>query len=124
MNKPAERKVDRKVVADRRREQRLGRVVEAKVATTVDNDADARDDKATVETGDTISGNGLAVHIDLRAFLWGKNQEMDINVAQMNYQTVELTFATTLALGVVGKTSTSIVERVDKEERGGTGETT
>ena len=70
MNKPAERKVDRKVVADRVREHRLGRIVEAKVATTVDDDTDARDDKAAVQTLDTVAGNRLAVHINLKQFFF------------------------------------------------------
>jgi hypothetical protein len=63
--------------------------------TSVDNDTNDRWDESTVETGNTIRGKGLLV---------------DVN------ETVELTGPSTLGgLGVVGKTSTGVVKRVDEE---------
>ena len=80
------------------------RVVDTEVETTVDDDTDDGGDEATVETGNTVRGQGLPVDID---------------------QTVELTGTTGLGgLGVVGKTGTSIVERVDEEKGRGTSSTT
>lgn len=77
----------------------LDRVVETEVETTVDNDTNNGRDEATVETGDTVSGEGLAVDVD---------------------QAVELALATLAGrLVVVGKTGTGVVERVDEEELGG-----
>lgn len=80
------------------------RVVDTEVKTTVDNDANNRGDEATVETGKTIGLEGLAV---------------DIN------ETVELAVSSTLrGLGVVSKTGTGIVERVDEEQGRSTSSTT
>jgi hypothetical protein len=85
----------------------LERVVHAEVETTVDNDTNDGGEETTVETGNTVGGEGLLV---------------DVN------ETVELALASLAGLagrlGVVGETSTGIVERVDEEERGGTGGTT
>jgi hypothetical protein len=79
-------------------------VVETEVETTVDNDTDDGGDETTVETGNTVGGEGLAVDV---------------------YEAVELTRTTGLGrLVVVGKTGTGVVERVDEEERRGTGGTT
>lgn len=84
---------------------RLKRVVDTKVETTVDDDTNDRRDETTVETGDTVGGEGLPVDVD---------------------ETVELTFTSALCgrLGVVGETGTSIVEGVDEEEGRSTGSTT
>ena len=83
---------------------RTERVVDTKVETTVDDDTDDGGDEATVETGNTVRGEGLAVDID---------------------QAVELTSSSTLnRLGVVGETGTSVVEGVDEEQRRGTSSTT
>ena len=79
-------------------------VVDTEVETTVDDDTDDRGNEATVETRDTIGREGLFVDID---------------------ETVELTGSSALGrLGVVGETSTSVVKRVDEEERRGTSSTT
>ena len=79
-------------------------VVDTEVETTVDDDTDDRGNEATVETRDTIGREGLFVDID---------------------ETVELTGSSTLGrLGIVSKTSTSIVEGVDEEKGGGTSRTT
>lgn len=79
---------------------RLDRIVHAEVQTTVDDNSGDGGTEATVQTSDTIGGEGLAV---------------DVN------QTVELGLTTGLGrLAVVGQTSTGVVERVDKEQRGGT----
>lgn len=82
-------------------DERLERVVHAEVQTTVDNDTNDGDGEATVQTDDTIRSQGLLV---------------DVN------QTVELTLTTALGrLGVVGQTGTGVVQRVDEQQRGGTG---
>ena len=79
-------------------------VVDTEVETTVDDDTDDRGDEATVEAGNTVRGKGLAVDID---------------------QAVELTSSSTLGrLGVVGETGTSVVERVNEQQRRSTGGTT
>lgn len=79
---------------------RLDRIVHAEVQTTVDDDTSNGRTEATVQTSDTISGEGLAV---------------DVN------QTVELGLTTGLGrLAVVGQTGTGVVERVDEEQGGGT----
>ena len=77
-------------------EDRLDRVVHTEVQTTVDNDTGDGGEETTVKTGNTVGGEGLLVDV---------------------YQTVELTVTTLLGgLGVVGKTGTGVVERVDEEE--------
>lgn len=81
-------------------DNRLDRVVHTEVQTTVDNDTKNGGTETTVETGNTIRSEGLLVNVN---------------------ETVELTLTTTLGgLGVVGKTGTGVVERVDKEKRSGT----
>ena len=77
------------------------RVVDTEVETTVDDDADDGRNEATVETSNTVRGKGLLVDVD---------------------ETVELAGSSTLGrLGVVGKTGTSVVERVDEEKGRSTG---
>jgi hypothetical protein len=71
--------------------------------TTVDNDSDDGGEESTVETGNTIGGDGLLVDIQ---------------------QTVELTLSGGSLLGglvVVGETGSGVVEGVDEEEGGGSG---
>jgi hypothetical protein len=64
-------------------------VVHAEVQTTVDDDTEHGRAEATVETGNTVRGEGLAVDVD---------------------QAVELALAALLGrLGVVGKTGTGVV---------------
>ena len=79
-------------------------VVHAEVETSVDDDTSDRGHETTVETGDTIGGEGFPVDID---------------------ETVELT-STALggALGIVSETGTGVIERVDEEKRSGTSSTT
>ena len=80
------------------------RIVDTEVETTVDDDTNNGGDEATIETSNTIRGKGLPVDID---------------------ETVELTSSSTLGrLGIVGKTSTGVVEGVNEEERRGTSGTT
>ena len=80
------------------------RIVDTEVETTVDDDTNDGRDEATVETSDTIRSKSLLVDID---------------------ETVELTGSSTLCrLGVIGETSTSVVKRVDEEQRCGTSSTT
>lgn len=82
----------------------LRKLTETEVETSVDNDTNDRGDEASVETGNTVRGEGLPVDVD---------------------ETVELSRT---ALGgrlvVVGETGSGVVERVDEEERRGTGSTT
>lgn len=83
------------------KENGLDGIVHAEVETTVDDNSENGGTEATVETGNTVSGEGLAVDID---------------------ETVELALTGTLGgLGVVGKTGTGVVQRVDEEEGSGTG---
>jgi len=77
---------------------RLQRIVETEVHSTVDEDADARNDESSVETLDTVGLEGLGVDVD---------------------ETLVLTLSS-FALGVVGQTRTGVVERIDEEEREGT----
>jgi hypothetical protein len=80
------------------------RIVDTEVETTVDNDTDNRGDEASVETGNAIRLEGLTVDID---------------------ETIELAVPSTLCgLGIIGKTRTSVVKRVDEEQRGGASSTT
>jgi len=80
------------------------RIVDTKVETTVDDDTDNGGDETSVETGNTVRLEGLAVDI---------------------HETVELAVSSTLGgLGVVRETSTGKVKRVDEEQGGSTGSTT
>jgi hypothetical protein len=73
----------------------LDGIVHSEVKTTVNDDTENGRTETTVETGDTIRGEGLLVDI---------------------YQTVELTVTTSLgSLCVVGKTGTGVIEGVDEE---------
>lgn len=98
---PAEQERSEEVTLERtNQDDGLDGVVHAEVQTTVDDDTEDGGTETTVETGNTVGGDGLAVDID---------------------ETVELTVTTTLGrLGVVGQTSTGVVERVDEEEGSGT----
>jgi len=85
-------------------EEGLEGVVHAEVETTVDNDTGDGGHEATVQTSNTVRGDGLAV---------------DVN------ETVELAGTTRLGvLGVVGETGTGVVQGVDKQHGRGTGSTT
>ena len=82
-------------------EDRLDRVVHTKVETTVDDDTSDGGTETTVQTSDTISGEGLLVDI---------------------YQAVELTVTTSLGvLVVVGETGTGVIQGVDEKEGSSTG---
>ncbi len=81
-------------------------IVETEVEATVDDNTNAGDDEATVETGNTIGSNGLLVDIK---------------------ETVVLALTTSRALGalhIVGETGTGIVEGVDEKEGESTSGTT
>jgi len=80
----------------------LKRVVKSKVHTSVDEDTDARDDKTSVETANSVGGESLSVDVD---------------------ETVVLSLAVS-ALVVVGQSSSGEVEGVDDGEGEGTSETT
>ncbi|KAG9966922.1 ADP,ATP carrier protein, partial [Aureobasidium melanogenum] len=81
-------------------ENGLERVVHTEVQTTVDNDTSDGGHETTVETGNTVRGEGLLVDID---------------------ETVELALTRALGgLGVVGKTGTGVVEGVDEGKGSGT----
>lgn len=98
---PAEKEGGKEVTLKRTdKDDRLERVVHTEVETTVDDDTEDGRTETTVETGNTIRGKGLLVNIN---------------------QAVELTLTTRLSvLGIVGKTGTSVVERVDEKEGSGT----
>ncbi|KAI6762852.1 hypothetical protein HG530_008832 [Fusarium avenaceum] len=85
-------------------DDRLDRVVHTEVETTVDNNTSDGGHETTVKTGNTVRGEGLLVDVD---------------------ETVELTVTTGLGvLGIVGKTGTGVVQRVDEQQRSGTSGTT
>ena len=80
------------------------RIVDTEVETTVDDDTNDRGDEASVEAGNTVRLEGLTVDVD---------------------ETIELAVSSALCgLGVIGKTSTSVIKRVDEEQRGSTSGTT
>jgi len=79
----------------------LERIVETEVHSAINEDADAGDDEASVETLDAVGFEGLGVDVD---------------------ETLVLALAA-FALGVVGQTRTGVVERVDEEKRERTGAT-
>ena len=99
---PTEHEGGQEVTLERtNQENRLDRIVHAKVQTTVDNDTEDGRTEATVETGNTIRSEGLLVDID---------------------QTVELTLTTSLGvLVVVGETGTGVIQGVDEKEGSSTG---
>lgn len=79
-------------------------VVDTEVETTVDDDTDDGRNESTVETGETIRRESLSVDVD---------------------QAIELAGSSTLGgFGIVGETSTSIIQRVDEEQGRGTSSTT
>merc|ERR1712053_4039 len=78
------------------------RIVKSKVQTSVDEDTDARDDKASVETSNTIGSQSLLVNID---------------------QTVVLSF-TVFSFGIVSQSGSGKVQRVDNSQGQGTSKTT
>lgn len=81
-------------------ENGLDGIVHSEVETTVDDNSENGGTEATVETGNTVSGEGLAVDID---------------------ETVELALTGALGgLGIVGQTGTGVVQGVDEEEGSGT----
>lgn len=98
---PTEKERGKEVVGEGTGEQdRLQGVVHAEVETTVDDNTSDRGTETTVQTGNTVRGEGLAV---------------DVN------ETVELTLTTLLGgLGVVGQTGTGVVKGVDEEQGSGT----
>lgn len=100
-DRPAEQERSKEVTLERtNQEDGLDGVVQSEVETTVDDDTEDGGTETTVETGNTVGSDGLAV---------------DVN------ETVELTVTTALGgLGVVGKTGTGVVEGVDEEEGSGT----
>lgn len=104
-NTPAEQEGTEEGALERANEDDgLEGVVDTEVETTVDDDTDDGGDESTVETGNTVGSQGLAV---------------DVN------ETVELTGSSTLGgLGVVGETGTGVVEGVDEKKGGGTSSTT
>ena len=104
-NTPSEEERGKEVTLKRTNENNgLDRVVETEVETSVDNDTNNGRDETSVETGNTVGGEGLSV---------------DVN------ETVELS-GSSLGGGlvVVGETGSGVVERVDEEERRGTSGTT
>merc|ERR1719461_2139716 len=80
-------------------EEGLQSVEHTEVHTAVDEDTDSRDGEASVETLDTVRLEGLGVDID---------------------ETVELPLAS-LALGVIGQPGSGVVQRVDEQQRAGSG---
>lgn len=98
---PAEEERGQEATLERAdKENGLDGVVHSEVQTTVDDNSKDGGTETTVETRDTIRLQGLLV---------------DIN------ETVELAVSTTLgALGVVGKTGTSVIKGVDEQEGSGT----
>merc|ERR1712121_429410 len=80
----------------------LQRDVQTEVHTSVDKDTDSRDDESSVKTGDTVSLDGLHVHI---------NKSVEFSLS-------------TLALGIISQSGTGIVEGVHKHKGKSTSHTT
>ena len=81
-------------------EDGLNRIVHSEVQTTIDNYTEDRGTKTTVETRNTVTGEGLLININ---------------------QAVELSVSTALGiLGIIGETGTGIVQGVHEEKRCGT----
>jgi len=98
---PAEEEADKSASAIANDDWLQG-VVQSKVHASVDEDTDARDDKTSVETANSVGGESLSVDVD---------------------ETVVLSLAVS-ALVVVGQSSSGEVEGVDDGEGEGTSETT
>lgn len=97
---PAEEKRGKEVALESTSEDKgLDEVDYAEPKTTVDNNTNNGGNKATVETSNTIRGERLLKDV---------------------HEALVLTLATSGVLDVVGKTNTGVVERVEKEEFGGT----
>lgn len=102
---PSEEERGEEVALERtNKDNGLDRVVETEVETSVDNDTNNGRDETSVETGNTVRGESLSVDVDEAVELSGSSLGG--------------------GLVVVGKTSSGVVERVDEEERRGTGGTT
>jgi len=105
-NTPAEQeRGEERALESTNKHDRLERIVDTKVETTVHDDTNDRGDESTVKSSDAVRREGLAVDID---------------------EAVELALSASLLgrLGVVGQTSTGIVEGVDEQEGRGTSRTT
>jgi hypothetical protein len=102
---PTEKEGGKEVTLKRtNKDDGLNGVVETEVEASVDNDTNNGRDETSVETGNTVRGEGLSVDVD---------------------ETVELSGSTLGGrLVVVGKTGSGVVERVDEEEGRGTGSST
>lgn len=94
---PAEQERGNEITLKRtNKEDGLDRVVHAEVQPTVDNYTKNRGAEPTVKTEDTIGGHSLLVDID---------------------QAVELTVSSSLSvLGIIGKTCTSVIQRVHEKQ--------
>lgn len=97
---PTEEERSEEVASERTdQDDGLDGVVHAEVQTTVDDDTSDGGTEATVQTSDTIGGEGLAVDV---------------------HESVELTLTVALGrLGVVGQTGTGVVEGVDEKQGSG-----
>ncbi|KAH3658860.1 hypothetical protein OGATHE_006586 [Ogataea polymorpha] len=84
-------------------DNRLKRVVETEVETSVDNNTNNRWQETSVKTSNTVGSKSLSV---------------DIN------QTVELSLTSLGGLGVVSQSGSGEVQRVDEEQGSGTSKTT
>jgi len=99
-----EERSDERVFHVSSEEDGLEGVVETKVETSVNNDTNTRDNESSVETNETIRGEGLSV---------------DINEA------IELSGSSFLGgLVIIGQSSSSIVKRIDEGKRTSTSSTT
>ena len=94
---PAEQEGGNEVTLERtNKEDGLDRVVHAKVQSTVDDYTKNRRPETTVKTEDTIGGKSLLIDID---------------------QAIELTISSSLSvLGIIGKTCTSVIQRVYEKQ--------
>ena len=99
---PAEQERSQEVTLEGSDEQdRLDRIVHSEVQTAVDDDTGNGRTETTVETKDTIASKSISVDID---------------------EAVELTSTSGFGiLGIVGQTSTGVVEGVDEEQRSSSG---
>eukprot|EP00983_Pelagomonas_calceolata_P075440 1153022-Pelagomonas_calceolata.AAC.2 len=104
-NTPSQQEGSQEAVLQGAGEQHgLDGVEQAEVQAAVHDDAHAGDGKAAVQTGDTVGGQGLPVHVD---------------------ETVELALSALLgALAVVGQAGTGIVQGVNEGQGAGASQAT
>lgn len=101
-DEPSDGEVGEEVVLDVGGQEGLDGVVDTEVESSVDDDTDAGDHEPSVESDDSVGGEGLLVDVEESGELFGS--------------------ALLGVLQVVGESGSGVVQRVDEEERAGSSE--